>query len=106
MMSKAKSDSNPDWKRREPPFDGVRTAGHPERGAAAVGRRMLTPAILCSALKVAVVVGTVLNVINNGERIFGQESISGWSVAMNFLVPFLVSSYSAARHEARRPLGS
>lgn len=106
MTSEAKSDSSPDWERRQPPLDGVRMAGHPERGAAAVGRLMLTPAIFCSALKVAVVVGTVLNLINNGDRIFGQESISGWSVAMNFLVPFLVSSYSAARHEARRALGS
>ena len=106
MTSEAKSDSSADWKRRRPRSDSFSMARHPVRSAVAIGRLMLTPATVCCALKVAVVVGTVLNLINNGDRIFGQDGISGWSIAMNFLVPFLVSSYSAARHEAQRPPGS
>jgi hypothetical protein len=106
MTGEAKSDSSPGWERRRPPSDRSSVARHPVRSAVAIGRLMLTPATVCSALKVAVVVGTVLNLINNGDRIFGQDGIAGWSVAMNFVVPFLVSSYSAARNEARRPPGS
>lgn len=66
---------------------------------------MTSRRIAWSALKVALVVGTVLNVVNNGERLMVQGSVSLWQVAMNFVVPFCVSSYSAARNEAQRAKG-
>jgi hypothetical protein len=55
-----------------------------------------------AALSVAAVVGTVLNVVNNGPLWWAQSPVSLWRVALNYVVPFLVASYSAARHEQRR----
>jgi hypothetical protein len=53
-----------------------------------------------TALKVALFVGAILNIVNNGERIAAGEAINWWQFALNFLVPYCVSSYSAARNEA------
>ena len=61
--------------------------------------------ISVSALKVALVVGTVLNLINNGEQFWVHHSVNLWQCALNYLVPFCVSSYSAARNEAQRAVG-
>ena len=83
-------------------------------GAAEPGDRLSPPSILAlvtsrriawSALKVSLVVGTVLNVVNNGVRLMAQGSVSLWQVAMNFVVPYCVSSYSAARNESQRAKG-
>lgn len=63
---------------------------------------VFTRRIAIPALKVALVVGTVLNVINNGHQAWAHQAINLWQVALNFVVPFCVSSYSAARNEARR----
>jgi hypothetical protein len=65
-------------------------------------RLVLQPGIARAALKVSLVVGTLLNVINNGEQLWAGHSVSIWRVALNFVVPFCVSSYSAARNEAQR----
>lgn len=64
-------------------------------------RLMLQPSIVRSALKVSLVVGTVLNVINNGEQIWTFHTVTLWRFALNFVVPYCVSSYSAARNQAQ-----
>ena len=51
------------------------------------------------------VVGTVLNLINNGEQLWTHHTVNLWQAALNFVVPFCVSSYSAARNEAQRERG-
>lgn len=51
------------------------------------------------------VVGTVLNVINNGDQFWTNHTVNLWRAALNFIVPFCVSSYSAARNEAQRARG-
>ena len=66
---------------------------------------MLSPRIVKSSMKVSLVVGTVLNLINNGEQLWMHQTIKLWRVAMNFAVPFCVSAYSAARNEAQRVKG-
>lgn len=63
---------------------------------------MVRPQIAASAFKVAAVVGTILNVINNGELLWTHQPMNVWRIALNFAVPYLVSSYSAARNEGRR----
>jgi hypothetical protein len=73
---------------------------------AGILRLMLTPRIARSALKVSLVVGTVLNVINNGEQLWTHHTVNLWQAVLNFVVPFCVSSYSAARNEAQRPPGA
>lgn len=57
--------------------------------------------VLLGATKVSLVVGTLLNLINQGEVLWGEQLISWWQLFMNYAVPFSVSSYSAARHEWR-----
>ena len=66
---------------------------------------MLSRRIAWAALKVSLVVGTVLNLINNGQQFWTDHTVNLWQVAMNFVVPFCVSSYSAARNEAQRAKG-
>lgn len=55
--------------------------------------------IVAGALRVSLVVGCVLNLINQGEAIFSGEPIIWGHVLLNFLVPYAVSSYSAARNQ-------
>lgn len=68
-------------------------------------RLLSRPRIFIPALKVALVVGGILNMINNGEKLWNQHSINLWQVGLNFVVPFCVSSYSAARNDMRRQRG-
>lgn len=58
--------------------------------------------IVLAAIRVALVVGTILNLINQGGRIFDGLSPSWFHVVLNYLVPYCVSSYSAARNQMRR----
>ncbi len=69
-------------------------------------RLMLAPRIVRAALKVSLVVGTVLNLINNGEHLWAHHTVNLWQALLNFAVPFFVSSYSAARNEAQHPPGA
>jgi len=55
-----------------------------------------------SALRVALLVGTVLNLVNQGSAILALTGVSWWHVAMNFAVPYCVASYSAARNQLTR----
>ncbi len=77
----------------------------PARQCPGVMSLMLQRRIVHSALKVSLVVGTVLNVINNGEYFWTHHSVNLWQAALNFVVPYCVSSYSAARNEAQRARG-
>lgn len=55
--------------------------------------------IVRNALRVALVVGTLLNVINQGGAIWSGLAIDWFHVLLNFLVPYCVASYSAARNQ-------
>jgi len=48
--------------------------------------------------KIALVVGTVLNAINQGSAFIGPEPISWPHVVLNYCVPFCVAYYSAWRN--------
>lgn len=63
---------------------------------------VVAPSILRSAVKVAFVVGVILNVINQGPALWQGAAVSLWHVLLNFAVPFCVSSYSAARNQMGR----
>lgn len=58
--------------------------------------------IVAAAIKLALVVGTLLNIINQGGRLLDGLPPSWFHVFLNYLVPYCVSSYSAARQEMRR----
>ncbi len=55
--------------------------------------------IVINAFKIAVVVGSVLNLVNQGENILHGGTISWLHLLSNYLVPYCVSSYSAAKNE-------
>jgi len=55
--------------------------------------------IVKNSCKIALVVGSLLNVINQGERLLNGDTISWFHLFLNFLVPYCVASYSAARNE-------
>ena len=55
------------------------------------------------ALKIALVVGTILAAINHGDAILGASmTTTAWAkVLMTFCVPYGVSWYSAVKAESR-----
>ena len=44
---------------------------------------------------VALVVGTVLNLINQSDALFGDAPLILWRLALTYLVPFAVASYGS-----------
>jgi hypothetical protein len=47
------------------------------------------------ALWVALVVGTILNLINQGDALLGHLPVSWAKIALTYLVPFAVSTHGA-----------
>lgn len=64
----------------------------------------LSRRIAINALRIVLVVGTVLNLINQGEAIFSGGAVSWLHVLLNYLVPCCVASYSAAKDELNRAM--
>jgi hypothetical protein len=55
---------------------------------------------------VAVVVGTILNLINQGDALFGQGPINWIKIVLTYLVPYAVSTYGAVSYrlsQTQRP---
>lgn len=61
-----------------------------------------TPRTVRASLNTALVVGLILHTINQGGALIEGNPLSISHLLMNFLVPFCVSSYSAARNELSR----
>jgi hypothetical protein len=51
---------------------------------------------------VALVVGTILNLINQGETIFGTGSVDWLKVILTYFVPYAVCTYGAVSAQAPR----
>lgn len=54
-----------------------------------------TDGVPARSLKVALIVGTALNFINQGDAIFGQAPISWLKLGLTFAMPYVVSTYGA-----------
>lgn len=67
-----------------------------------LARTALSARIVRNALQVSAVVGTLLNLINQGGALWSGEGVSWPHIAMNYLVPYCVASYSAARNQLSR----
>ncbi len=74
----------------------------PERGSR-LWRAWWSRPVMGTAIRVSVVVGLALNLINQGPALFGADPVVAWQVVLNFLVPYLVSSYSASRQALAPP---
>ena len=69
---------------------------------AELARTALSTRIVRNALQVSAVVGTLLNLINQGGALWSGEGVSWPHIALNYLVPYCVASYSAARNQLSR----
>jgi hypothetical protein len=53
--------------------------------------------ILLKSLKIALVVGTILNFINQGDKLIAMdfENLNHFKSILTYMIPFIVSSYTA-----------
>jgi hypothetical protein len=59
------------------------------------------------SLYVALIVGTVLNLINQGEALLGAAPVNWLKIVLTYCVPYAVCTYGAVSHQlARRPSAS
>ena len=54
------------------------------------------------SLVVAFVVGTVLNVINQGDAVFGAAPIDWMKIVLTYFVPYAVFTYGAVSYQMRK----
>jgi hypothetical protein len=54
------------------------------------------------SLHVALVVGTVLNLINQGDALLGTASINWWKLALTYCVPYAVCTYGAVAYQLKK----
>ncbi len=61
------------------------------------------------SLRIALVVGSILNLINQGDVLFGSAQVNWWKVALTYTVPYLVSTYGVVAFRmahSSRPVGA
>ena len=58
-------------------------------------RGVLRPPIVLRSLAIALAVGTILNLINQGDRLAAGTALEWGKLALNYLVPFVVASFGA-----------
>lgn len=58
---------------------------------------MLSRPVMANAGRVSLFVGTCLNAINQGAAIWHGEPVQWAKLLLNYAVPYLVASYSAAK---------
>lgn len=59
----------------------------------------------CRSLYVALVVGTVLNLINQGDALFGAAPVNWLKVVLTYCVPYAVCTYGAVSLQLSKPRG-
>jgi|GEM_PF-1325872 len=59
------------------------------------------PSVVKRAAVVAIIVGTILNLINQGDNFIAQ-TVTWWKVILTYMVPYCVSTYSSAAERSRK----
>jgi len=54
--------------------------------------------IVARGLRVSLIVGTLLTLINQGDLLLAGQFPPLWKILLTFLVPYGVSTYSSAAH--------
>jgi hypothetical protein len=62
----------------------------------------LSKRVAFNAIRIALFIGTLLNVINQGAAILAWEGIAWGHVVLNYIVPYCVATYSATKNELDR----
>ena len=47
------------------------------------------------SLRVALVVGSILNLINQGDALISSASFNWWKIVLTYIVPYCVATYGA-----------
>jgi hypothetical protein len=58
-------------------------------------RAVFSPPIVQRSLGVAIVVGTILNLINQGDVLLSRHAVVLWKGVLTYCVPFAVASYGS-----------
>ena len=58
--------------------------------------------ITTAALIAAVIVGTILNLINQGDALFGAAPVSWLKLILTYVVPYAVCTYGAVSAKMSR----
>lgn len=58
--------------------------------------------IATNALRIALFVGTTLNLINQGDALLSGSGGSWVHLVLNYAIPYCVASYSAAKNQISR----
>jgi len=66
-----------------------------------------SPPVVKLAIRMSLVVGSLLNVINQGDALFGSRAVDVFKLCLTYLVPYCVATYSATsitlqRNDQRR----
>lgn len=64
-------------------------------------RHCVTDGVPRRSLMVALVVGAILNLINQGDAIFGQRPVNVVRMILTFMVPYCVATYGAVSYRLR-----
>ena len=54
------------------------------------------------SLVVALIVGTILNLINQGDALFGEGHLNPTKIILTFAVPYCVATYGAVSYRISR----
>jgi hypothetical protein len=70
-------------------------------------RCAVTDGVPRRSLFVALVVGTVLNLINQGDALLGAMPVNWFKIVLTYFVPYAVATYGAVSFQLRnmRPQG-
>jgi hypothetical protein len=66
-------------------------------------RYAITDGVPRRSLYVALLVGTILNLINQGDALLGVAPVNWVKVLLTYLVPYAVSTYGAVSYRLSRP---
>ena len=61
----------------------------------AIWQCAIAPSVLRRSLAAAVIVGTVLNLINQGDALLAGQRLDLVKLALTYVVPYIVSTYGA-----------
>jgi len=61
-------------------------------------RHGFTAGIIRRSLRVALIVGTILNLINQGDALFGSARLNVLKLLLTYSVPFCVATYGAVSY--------
>jgi hypothetical protein len=67
-----------------------------------VWRCAVSDGVPLRSLCVALVVGTTLNLINQGDALFGAAQVNWIKIVLTYLVPYAVCTYGAVSYQLHR----